>query len=113
MARSGRRSSTHPSALAVTQHAAAKQTAAPAAGPDAPGEVATLRVQIEALQLSRVQVNDAMHNATQSEPVQEPAGQGQLESVQQARRLGPPWPTDSSIPRRDRRARVWCICTVK
>ena len=60
MARGARRSSTSPSAPAVTQHAEANQAAArsptagegaPAAGPDAPEEVATLRAQIEALQL--------------------------------------------------------------
>ena len=55
--------------------------------------------------LSHVQVND---DAPQSEP----AGQGQLASAQQARRLGPPWPTDSPIPRRERRTRVWCTRTV-
>ena len=60
MARGARRSSTSPSAPTVTQHAEANQAAAqsptagggaPAAGPDAPEEVATLRAQIEALQL--------------------------------------------------------------
>ena len=40
--------------------------------------------------LSHVQVNDA--------PQSEPAGEGQLASAQQARRLGPSWPTDSPIP---------------
>ena len=54
--------------------------------------------------LSHVQVNDAPQSA--------PAGQGQLASAQQARRLGPPWPTYSPIPRRERRTRVWCTRTV-
>ena len=47
---------------------------------------------------SHVQVNDAPQSA--------PAGHCQLASARQARRMGPPWPTDSPMPRRERRISI-------